>query len=90
MAWRQAIIWTNADRVHWRIYAALGGDELTRANIILQLCDKDLGDFDKLRTLRSSDSLYVSKQDHQSAKTKDRQFDNCVVTGGTVSCRYDN
>ena len=25
MAWR----WTNADPVHWRIYAALGGDELT-------------------------------------------------------------
>ena len=22
---RQAIIWTNADRIHWRIYAALGG-----------------------------------------------------------------
>ena len=26
---RQAIIWTNDDLVHWRIYAALGGDELT-------------------------------------------------------------
>ena len=25
---RQAITWTNADPVHWRIYAALGGDEL--------------------------------------------------------------
>ena len=25
---RQAIIWTNADPIHWRIYAALGGDEL--------------------------------------------------------------
>ena len=25
---RQAIIWTNAHPVHWRIYAALGGDEL--------------------------------------------------------------
>ena len=25
---RQAIIWTNVDPVHWRIYAALGGDEL--------------------------------------------------------------
>ena len=22
-----AIIWTNADPIHWRIYAALGGDE---------------------------------------------------------------
>ena len=25
---RQAIIWTNAGPIHWRIYAALGGDEL--------------------------------------------------------------
>ena len=25
---RQAIIWTNADLIHWRIYAALVGDEL--------------------------------------------------------------
>ena len=25
---RQAIIWTNADPVHWRIYVALGGDKL--------------------------------------------------------------
>ena len=25
---RQAIIWTNAGLIHWRIYAALGGDEL--------------------------------------------------------------
>ena len=26
--WRQAIIWTNADSIYWRIYAALWGDEL--------------------------------------------------------------
>ena len=26
---RQAIIWSNADPIHWRIYAALAGDELT-------------------------------------------------------------
>ena len=26
---RQAIIWSNADPVHWCIYTALGGDELT-------------------------------------------------------------
>ena len=25
---RQAIIWTNAELIHWRIYGALGGDEL--------------------------------------------------------------
>ena len=23
---RQAVIWTNADPIHWRIYAALGGE----------------------------------------------------------------
>ena len=26
---RQAIIWSNADLIHWCIYVALGGDELT-------------------------------------------------------------
>ena len=29
----QAIIWTNADPVHWRLYAALGGDELKTPHI---------------------------------------------------------
>ena len=24
---RQVIIWTNADPIHWRVYAAPGGDE---------------------------------------------------------------
>ena len=34
---RQAITWTNADPAHWRIYAALGGDELTasRMNVFI-------------------------------------------------------
>ena len=32
---RQAIIWTNADPIHWRIYAALRGDELT-ANLVFK------------------------------------------------------
>ena len=26
---RQAVIWTNADPIHWRIYLALGGEELS-------------------------------------------------------------
>ena len=29
---RQAIICTNTDPIHWRIYAALGGDELYERN----------------------------------------------------------
>ena len=28
---RQAIIWTSGDPIHWRIYVALGGDELAWA-----------------------------------------------------------
>ena len=37
---RQAITWTNDDPVHWRIYAALGGDELDKkhCNIGEELC----------------------------------------------------
>ena len=30
---RQAIIWTDACLTHWRIYAALGGDELHLSNV---------------------------------------------------------
>ena len=35
---RQAIIWTNADLIHWRIYAALGGDALTRWGRVTHIC----------------------------------------------------
>ena len=37
---RQAIIWSNADPIHWGIYAALGGDELTEFYWILYDCRK--------------------------------------------------
>ena len=30
---QQAIIWTNANPIHWRMYATLGGDELTQMYI---------------------------------------------------------
>ena len=33
--WHQAIIWTNADLIHWHIHAALGGDELINWQIWL-------------------------------------------------------
>ena len=33
---QQAIIWTNADPIHWRIYAALGGGELKDAISLVQ------------------------------------------------------
>ena len=35
---KQAIIWNNADPVHWRIYAALGGFELTVAKTRAHNC----------------------------------------------------
>ena len=44
MAWRrpgrQAIIWTNADPVHWRIYVALAGDELRPKYMYVALSSK--------------------------------------------------
>ena len=42
---QQAIIWTNADPVHWRIYVALGGDELMIVGVIsmsMAKCKKDV------------------------------------------------
>ena len=39
MAWRQAITWTNAGPVHWRIYAALGGDELMKNLYVVKTHD---------------------------------------------------
>ena len=35
---RQAIIWTNVGPIHWRIYAALGGDELINFSLYIKLC----------------------------------------------------
>ena len=32
---QQAIVWTNADPIHWRIYAALGGGELIKPLVLL-------------------------------------------------------
>ena len=29
----QAIIWTNADPIHWSVYVAQGGDELTHLTL---------------------------------------------------------
>ena len=34
----QAIIWTNDDPINWRIYATLGGDELTQM-FIVSVCE---------------------------------------------------
>ena len=35
MALRQAITWTKADPDHWRIYGALGGDEILNVGMVL-------------------------------------------------------
>ena len=40
---RQAITWSNVDPVLWRIYAALGGDELTHRGRVRHICICNLG-----------------------------------------------
>ena len=42
----QTIIWTNADPVHWRIYVALVGDELSHCSLSKPCGDIDLGHYD--------------------------------------------
>ena len=37
---RQVINWTNADLIHWRIYAALGGNQLTSKRTEVKLAQK--------------------------------------------------
>ena len=39
---RQAITWTNTDPIHWRIYAALGGDELKDRAYSTGLCAREI------------------------------------------------
>ena len=62
---RQAINWTNADPIHWRIYAALGGDELMEStsqynNVLSRKCiwycrPEHVGHFMGLRALKRTD-----------------------------------
>ena len=49
---RQAITWTNAGPVHWRIFATLCGDEL-RANVVLKLPRKCIQYFSYISWLES-------------------------------------
>ena len=41
----QAIIWTNADPIPWRIYAALAGDEYTHLAPVPCICVAELGHY---------------------------------------------
>ena len=50
---RQAIIWTNVDPIHWRIYAALGGDELI----------ENVYDYDKREHLRTLSHYICTKNE---------------------------
>ena len=45
---QQAIIWTNADPIHWRIYVALEGDELTHCCLLLPNDIRDHGQHSKV------------------------------------------
>ena len=67
---RQAIIWTNAYPVHWRIYAALGGDELTAVGSfceekelyidgLVQDCRNSIGNALELQQSCTKTSIYL-------------------------------
>ena len=56
---RQAIVWTNADLINWRIYTTLKGDELRRA--ILYHCRRGT-------EVASSGNQAVQKHQSQSSK----------------------
>ena len=47
---RQAIIWTNADWIHRRIYVALGGDELILGPLLFKIFYHDILFFLKMQT----------------------------------------
>ena len=61
---RQAIIWTNADPIHRRIYAALEGGELTvpsqtpRGKLIIFIGRDALNPVDPYHSYRLSDPVY--------------------------------
>ena len=71
----QAIIWTNADPIHWRIYAALGGYELTSQNIKLSVrCKCQYTDGFIFIQLQDSDLTQLhSHQTHSIMRTQSFQ-----------------
>ena len=58
---RQAIIWTNSEPVHWRIYVALGGDELNHV-------------FDQQYCTHKSSDIYTWSFDLQMFWTSNSRF----------------
>ena len=47
-------------------------------------------DADSSNDVNNSNDIDNDINDNTTLKTKGRQFDNFVITGGTVSCRNDN
>ena len=68
---RQAIIWTSVDLIHWRMYAALGGDELSH-----QLASDILLDIHKLQW--KGKELCVVNILQLKAKMKNYLKDSCI------------
>ena len=60
---RQAIIWTNADLIHWRMYAALGVDEL---NAVIRLIVMEYYPIQRLCVQTTSKNRYTFKVDDAS------------------------
>ena len=89
----QAIIWTNADLIHWHIYVALGGDELVGQGLsVLEV------DIHERLLLWMVDKLYFGEiccaipfvTEPTTLKRKCRHFDEIFITGCTGSCHFDN
>ena len=71
----QAIIWTNADLIHWHIYAALGGIELMAAACYLYTDSAKLT-HRRLRKVIASTNLSDSNMffEHLDSKQYDMFF----------------
>ena len=66
---RQAIIWGNADQVHWRIYAALRGEELIK---VIRMSRKvgDLEDSERPMTFKILPTVFQFKTIRSDRKWK--------------------
>ena len=50
----------------------------------------DKQSFVRFQVTNFGEIVYIVTCYWYSSKTKDCQFDNFIITGGTVSCHYDN
>ena len=74
---RQAIIWAYADQVHWRIYAALRGEELIK---VIRMSRKggDLEDSERPMTFKILPTVFNSKPSEVIGNEK------CIEVVGSI------